>query len=177
MSKKILDLGSGIKKNSNAIKVDINPKVNPDIVHNLNNFPYPFDNENFDEVIIDNVIGELNNFFKVMDEIYRIAKIGANIKISVPYFQSPYAFIHPNIKSFFTIRTFEYFDPNSEIFKRYKYSESTFQLVKLNFNEGFKSGLTKTTIRYLANKHPSFYERFLSHLIPLDSVTFYLKKI
>ena len=35
MNKKILDLGAGAKKNHNAIKVDINPKVNPDIVGTL----------------------------------------------------------------------------------------------------------------------------------------------
>ena len=177
MNKKILDLGAGAKKNHNAMKVDINPKVNPDIVHDLNNFPYPFEDQYFDEIIMDNVIGELNDFFKVMDEIYRIAKVGAQITISVPYFRSSYGFIHPNIKSFFTIRTFEYFDPNSEIFKVYKYSDSTFQLVSLNFNEDFKSGLIKTFVRYVANKNPSFYERILSHLIPLEAITFRLKKI
>lgn len=177
MKKKILDLGSGIKKNENAIKVDINPKVNPDIIHDLNNFPYPFENQHFDTIIMDNVIGELNNFFTVMDEIYRISKVGADIIIKVPYFRSSYAFIHPNIKSFFTVRTFEYFDPDSEIYKRYKYSNSTFKVEKLKFNEGFNSGFIKSVTRYIANKNPNFYERILSYLIPLEAITFYLKKI
>ena len=69
MKKKILDLGSGAKKNDNAIRVDVNPKVKPDIVHDLNSFPYPFENDYFEMIIMDNVIGELNNFWKVMDEI------------------------------------------------------------------------------------------------------------
>ena len=177
MKKKILDLGSGIKKNDNVIRVDINPKVNPDIVHDLNNFPYPFENEYFDMIIMDNVIGELSNFWKVMDEIYRISKVGADIIISVPYFRSSYAFIHPNIKSFFTVRTFEYFNPKNELYKRYKYSSSTFQVTKLRFNEGFKSGFIKSITRYIANKNQNFYERILSHLIPLEAITFHLKKI
>ena len=177
MEKKILDLGSGVKKNQNAIKVDINPKVNPDIIHDLNKFPYPFEDQYFDTIIMDNVIGELNKFFKVMDEIYRISKIGSEIIIKVPYFRSAYGSIHPNIKTFFTVRTFEYFDPNSEIYKRYKYSDSTFKVEKLKFNENFKSGLVKSITRYIADKNPNFYERTLSHLIPLDAITFYLKKI
>jgi len=177
MKKKILDLGSGLKKNSNAIRVDINSEVNPDVVHDLNNFPYPFENEYFDMIIMDNVIGELNNFWKVMNEIYRISKFDSDIVISVPYFRSSYAFIHPNIKSFFTVKTFEYFDPENELYKRYKYSNSTFKVTKLRFNEGFRSGLVKSITRYVANKNPNFYERILSHLIPLEAITFYLKKI
>ena len=177
MKKKILDLGSGVKKNDNAIRVDINPKVNPDIVHDLNNFPYPFENEYFDMIIMDNVIGELSNFWKVMDEIYRISKVGADIIISVPYFRSSYGFVQPNLKSFFTVQTFEFFNPENEKYKRYKYSSSTFQVTKLRFNEGFKSGFIKSTLRYIANKNPNFYERILSHLIPLEAITFHLKKI
>ena len=39
---KILQLGCGTKKIENAITLDINPAVNPDVVHDLNIFPYPF---------------------------------------------------------------------------------------------------------------------------------------
>ena len=77
----------------------------------------------------------------------------------------------------FTVKTFEYFDPNSELFKKYKYTSSTFQLTKLKFNEGFNSGVVKSITRYIANKNPDLYERFLSQFIPLDAINFYLKKI
>ena len=66
-----------------------------------------------------------------MDEIYRISKTGGEIIISVPYFRSAYAFIHPNIKSFFTVNTFNYFDPQNELYKKYKYTKSTFKIEKL----------------------------------------------
>ena len=81
---------------------------------------------------MDNVIGELNNFWKVMDEIYRISKIGADIVIIVPYFRSSYAFIQPNLKSFFTVETFEFFIFINEKYKRYKYSNSTFEVKSPN---------------------------------------------
>ena len=177
MNKKILNLGSGLKKNNNGIRLDINPKVNPDVIHDLNKFPYPFDDDYFDLITMDNVLGELDHMLKVMDEIYRILKADGEVVISAPYFRSPYAFIHPNIKTFFTVKTFEYFDPNSELFKKYKYTSSTFQLTKLKFNEGFNSGVVKSITRYIANKNPDLYERFLSQFIPLDAINFYLKKI
>ena len=50
-----------------------------------------------------------------IEEIYRISNNEAEIIVSAPYFRSAYAFIHPNIKSFFTVKTFEYFDPDSEL--------------------------------------------------------------
>ena len=50
---------------------------------------------------MDNVLGELDHMLKVMDEIYRILKVDGEVVISAPYFRSPYAFIHPNIKTFY----------------------------------------------------------------------------
>jgi ubiquinone/menaquinone biosynthesis C-methylase UbiE len=46
----------------------------------------------------------------LMEEIYRVCKPGAKIKIRVPYFKSTAAFKDPTHVSFFTERTFEYFD-------------------------------------------------------------------
>ena len=38
----VLDLGCKNEKSSGAIGVDIDPSVNPDVVHDFNVFPYPF---------------------------------------------------------------------------------------------------------------------------------------
>ena len=62
MNKKILNLGSGVKNNNDGIRLDFNPDVNPDILHDLNKFPYPFENNSFDLITMDNVLGELDNF-------------------------------------------------------------------------------------------------------------------
>tara|TARA_A100001011_G_scaffold365653_1_gene417520 strand:+ start:146 stop:679 length:534 start_codon:yes stop_codon:yes gene_type:complete len=177
MEKKILNLGSGQKNYNKGIRLDINPDVNPDVLHDLNKFPYPFENNTFDAITMDNVIGELNNLWKVMDEVYRITKVGGEIVISVPYFRSSYAFIHPNIKSFFTIQSFDYFDPENELHTKYKYTKSTFRVEKLKFNEDFKLGIIKSIARYIADKNPKIYENLISHFVPLDAINFYLKKI
>ena len=42
--KKIIDLGCGIKKTLGAIGVDLNDSIKPDVKHDLNKFPYPFEN-------------------------------------------------------------------------------------------------------------------------------------
>jgi len=56
-----------------------------DIAHDLNEFPYPFKDSEFDEINMPFVLEHLDNTIKVMEEIYRISKNKAIIKISVPY--------------------------------------------------------------------------------------------
>ena len=47
---KILNLGCGNKKSSSTIGVDFNARTKPDIVHNLDLFPYPFEESSIDKI-------------------------------------------------------------------------------------------------------------------------------
>lgn len=171
---KILDLGCGNKKRPGAVGIDINPLADADIIHDLNSVPYPFEDSLFDEIIADNVIEHLDNVILIMEELYRISKAGATIKVIVPYFRSKWAYIDPTHKHHFTVDSFSYFDPEHIISKLYKYSQVRIQLKKVIFNEQLKNGFIKSIVISLANKWPVRYETYLSHLFPLDDLTFYL---
>ncbi|WML66570.1 MAG: hypothetical protein METHP_00005 [Methanoregula sp. SKADARSKE-2] len=108
---KYWDLGCGNRKKGEAVGIDINPDSSADVIHDLNAFPYPFEDSSFNEIYADNVIEHLDNVIKVMDEIYRISRPGGIIIIKVPYFRSRYAFIDPTHKHYFTVESFTYFDP------------------------------------------------------------------
>ena len=41
---KILDLGCGKRKQKDAIGVDMSEDSDADVIHDLNKFPYPFEN-------------------------------------------------------------------------------------------------------------------------------------
>jgi predicted SAM-dependent methyltransferase len=99
---KILDLGCGKKKQKGAIGIDISKETDADVIHDLDVFPYPFANGEFDYVYADNVIEHLYDITKVLEELYRITKDGATIKIIVPFFRSHWAFIDPTHRHFFT---------------------------------------------------------------------------
>ena len=109
---KILDLGCGKRKQKNAIGIDISKDTDADVIHDLNSFPYPFDDNEFNYVYADNVIEHLDDVVKVLEELHRITKDGATIKIIVPFFRSVYARIDPTHKHFFTVRSFDYFEFN-----------------------------------------------------------------
>ena len=176
---KILDLGCGKKKRPGAIGVDYSDRHNADVIHDLNSFPYPFKDNEFDEIYLDNVLEHLNDPIRVMEEVYRISSFGGQVKIIVPYFRSLYAFIDPTHKHFFTVDSFAYFDPRHIICQRYDYTHARFFVERIIFNETLETQQyhwIKKFIIKLANKNPNRYEYYLSHLYPLDDISYYLKK-
>jgi len=172
---KILDLGCGNRKRPGAIGVDCNPDTQADIVHSLDVYPYPFEASEFDEIYADNVLEHLNDVIKTMEELHRISKPGGLVKIIVPYFRAHWAYIDPTHKHFFTVDSFTYFDGAHVHSKLYNYSKARFRLEGLVFNEGVERALPARLMTKLANAWPGRYERFLSHLFPLDCMSFYLR--
>ena len=172
MKIKILDLGCGNKKIPGAIGVDFNDRLAADIVHDLNVFPYPFQNNEFDEIYLDNTLEHLDEVMQVMAEVHRICKKGGIVKIIVPYFRSRWAFIDPTHKHYFTVDSFAYFDPNHPICKQYDYTKAYFHITQTIFNETLNNSMFKKIVLYFSNRWPQRYERYLSTIYPLDDITF-----
>lgn len=175
---KRLNLGCGKELREGFTGVDRLHLPGVDVVHDLNRFPYPFQDNEIDEVWMDNVLEHLDQPVKVAEEIYRISKHGAKVTASVPFFRSTYAFIDPTHKNFFTAQWFSYFDPRHEFFQKYCYSSAKFRVERVEFDrerrEAGQLGLIRRAVIWLAEKKPRFYEHKISHLYPLDSLTFYL---
>lgn len=81
-----LNLGAGEDRKDGYINVDWNDLAKPDVKHNLNQFPYPFENNKFDEVVASHVLEHLDKPFEVMKELHRILKPGGELIIKVPHF-------------------------------------------------------------------------------------------
>ena len=173
----ILDLGCGNKRRPGTIGVDFSSRFEPDVIHDLNEFPYPFEGGSVDKIFLDNVLEHLENPLRVMEEIHRITKSGAEVVVVVPYFRSRWAAIDMTHKTLFTVDSFAYFDPTNEICTRYDYTDARFTIKKRVFNEEVKSNFVKEFLVKLANRFPNSYENLLSHLIPLDDITFHLLRI
>lgn len=174
---KILDLGCGTRKRPGAIGLDINPATGADVIHNLEVLPYPFVDDRFEEIYVDNVLEHLTDVIGAMEELHRISKPQALVKIIVPYFRSRWAFIDPTHCHFFTTGSFSYFDPNSLVSKIYPYSKVRFNIEKIVFNENIKLGFFMSCVKRVANRWPDAYERLLSQFFPLDDLTFYLRVV
>lgn len=85
----------------NLTTLDVDPGVKPDVVHDLNVFPYPFDGGSFDEIHAYDVIehtgtqGDWRFFFDQFHEFWRILKPGGFFVAKVPMWNSPWAWGDP----------------------------------------------------------------------------------
>lgn len=120
-----LNLGSGEFRKNGYINVDFGSVSDPDVVHDLNTFPYPFDSDYFDLVEADHVIEHLDDPFAVMTEIHRITRNGGKVLIRTPHFSR--GFSHPEHKRGFDVSFPLYFRPSF----RGGYQGIEFELKKL----------------------------------------------
>lgn len=109
MTKK-LNLGCGEFKKDGYVNVDFHSALEPDVRHDLNEFPYPFSDNEFEVIEADHVLEHLNDVFKVMGELHRISKNRALIIIRVPHFSR--GFTHPQHQRGFDVSFPYYFDPS-----------------------------------------------------------------
>jgi SAM-dependent methyltransferase len=106
---KKLNLGSGKFKKEGFVNVDNVPGFNPDVLHDLEVFPYPFQDDTFELVEADHVLEHLERPLHVIRELHRVSKSGGVIHIRVPHFSR--GFTHPEHKCAFDVSLPYYFDP------------------------------------------------------------------
>ncbi len=86
---KKLNLGSGDKKIDGFLNVDKFDTFKPDIVHDLETFPYPFNDNEIDEIKLIHVLEHIGQspdiFIEIIKQLYRICCDQAIIHISVPH--------------------------------------------------------------------------------------------
>lgn len=82
-----LNLGCGEKRKPGYINVD--KFGSPDILHDLETFPWPWEDNSVLEVMLHHVLEHLGEstavYLRIIKELYRICKAGAKIQIIVPH--------------------------------------------------------------------------------------------
>ena len=106
---KRLNVGCGEFKKEGYVNLDIRPDVGADIVHDLQEFPYPIPGNEFDLVEADHVLEHLRDPFQVMRELHRITKNGGLVVIRTPHFSR--GFSHPEHQRGFDVSFPLYFQP------------------------------------------------------------------
>lgn len=81
--------------------LDIDPTLEPTVVHDLDVLPYPFADASFDEIHAYEVLehcgkqGDWKFFFAQFSEFYRLLKPGGYFVATVPMWDSPWAWADP----------------------------------------------------------------------------------
>lgn len=84
-----LDLGCGpFRKMDGSTGVDINPAPHVDVVHDLNSFPYPFPDDQFEHIELSHILEHIHHPALAMAEVHRLACSGATIRLITPHYTS-----------------------------------------------------------------------------------------
>jgi SAM-dependent methyltransferase len=170
---KILDIGCGINKITDAIGIDSNPNSAADIIYDLNEFPYPFSENTFDKIYCIDVLEHLNDIIKVMEEIHRISNPGAEIFIRVPHFSSTHSYGDPTHKHYFNTQSFDYFTGG---FNQYgAYTDCKFK--KISTKLIFWRLHRINGISFLANRFLLLYEKLFAFIFTAMNIEFRLSVI
>lgn len=83
---KQLNLGCGEDKRPGYVNVDWQSSVEPEVVHDLNVLPYPFEDNSFKRIEANHVLEHLDRPFAIMKELQRILEPGGELAVRVPHF-------------------------------------------------------------------------------------------
>jgi SAM-dependent methyltransferase len=98
----ILDVGCGSAKLPGAVGLDISADTAADIVHDLDEFPYPIESASFDQILLQDVLEHVAEPIRLFEELHRIARPGARIQLRTPHFSSALAYGDPTHRHYFS---------------------------------------------------------------------------
>lgn len=157
----VLNLGSGRKHVLGALNVDMVASTSPDLVHDLNRTPWPLPDDHFREVLAHDVIEHLDDVIKSLEEIHRVCRNGAVVRITVPHFSCANAFTDPTHRHYFGRFSFSYFTGEHEFafYTASRFRATTTRIV-------FAPTLLNKFVWRMANRWPARYERRWAWMFP-----------
>jgi SAM-dependent methyltransferase len=168
--RRTLNLGSGKEYDATAVNVDITPDTRPDIVHDLDVIPWPFDDNRFERVRAIDVLEHLDDALAAMDEIHRVCRSGAIVEIALPHFSAANAYSDLTHR-----RAFGYFsfDPITGESIHDFYSRRRFSMLRREIT--FYHRPINRLVRHLANRYPREYEQRWAWIFPAWFISFELE--
>jgi hypothetical protein len=157
----ILNIGCGHKHLDGAINLDRVASLNPDVVHDIDKFPWPFEENRFKEVYANDIIEHCSDVVSTMAEIHRVCQSGAVVRITTPHFSSASSFIDPTHRFHFSYFSFHYFtgEHDFDFYAEKRFRRRQAQII-------FHPRLIIKLIWRLANHYPQAYEQRWAWLFP-----------
>lgn len=119
------------------VNLDFNRNIKADMYRDLDNLPLPFPNNFFDYAIVNNMLQHVKKdmFFKFMDEIIRVCKVGTIIDVWATHYTSIGAVKYACHDTMFGINSFIFF--TEEVNNGENYSDGRLEVLdqKLYFAE------------------------------------------
>lgn len=117
-----LDIGCGFNKQPGYIGMDVRAVKGVDILHNVEDTPYPIPSESCRTILMSHLIEHIcpKRMLDVMNELWRIMRPGGQLLIIAPYGRSDGMLQDPTHCNFVNEATFTYFDPTQPLYQVYR---------------------------------------------------------
>jgi len=106
----IIDIGCGTKKLDGAFGLDRRKERGVDVICDFEH-AVPLKTNAVDVVYMSHIMEHIKDLIPFMEEVYRVCRPGAEVRVIVPYYTSRGAFRDPTHVRFIAEDTFQYFEP------------------------------------------------------------------
>ena len=172
---KKLNLGCGKKIKDGWVNLDIANLPGVDVVHDITKLPLPFGDNEFDEVLCEDILEHVD-YIPVLKDIHRILKPGGKVTIRVPHFTSKNNYIDPTHRHRFSIKTFGFFVDNPD-YKRDYYFDFAFSKInsaEISFERSSRFFFYNRFVAPIVNRNPKSQYRYessgWSRLFPAENI-------
>jgi SAM-dependent methyltransferase len=161
---RILDIGCGSKKHPGAVGLDISADTDADIVHDLNVFPYPVDDDSFDHIVMQDVLEHVAEPMRLADELHRILRPDGRVQLRTPHFSSALAYGDPTHRHYYSTKAITYLA--NPAFAHYSSARFSVDHITLDLWLPFRV----LGIAGLANRFPELYEKYFAFWFPTMNI-------
>ena len=170
----ILSIGCGRRApEQGVVRLDRSADVAPDVVWNLDDYPYPFEDSSFDAVECLDVIEHVADIPRTMEELHRILVRDGLLKITTPHFSCANSFTDPTHRWHLSHFSFDYFC-NGHDLSYYSTARYRMRARHMQFQGG---RFMRAVVSRLANRYPAFYERRCAWILPAWFLYFELEAV
>lgn len=173
---KIIDLGCGANKFPGAFGVDLYPAESVDLVCDLDQIPWPIEDQSCDLLIASHIMEHVRNFGGVLLECYRILRYEGTLIVRCPHFSCRYSYLHPmHVRhlSYDSIKILTHWsDATRTDLSCY---QAPFYLIQTHL---IFRGRSRARIgRFLANRKARAWEQYWSRIFPAREICWVLRKL
>jgi SAM-dependent methyltransferase len=136
VAERSLDIGCGRNKTSGCIGIDRIALPGVDIVHDLDQFPWPFADDEFSVIYANHFLEHVSYILETLGEIHRICAPGGRLIVRVPRYASDNFHTDLTHKVAFGYRSFDQFSINGK--------------TSYDFNAPFKFEILRRRIKFMS---------------------------
>ena len=167
-----LNLGCGRRRREGCLNVDRAARVEPDLVWDLDKFPYPLPDSHFSRIFASDVVEHLANIPEFMREAHRLLAPGGLLEITTPHFSCANSYTDPTHLHHLGYCSFDYFTQGHDLAY---YADAPFEVVERQIV--FRQTLLNRFVSGLANRYPETYEQRYAWILPAWFLIFRLGAI